>query len=388
MTGQDAPGDARDPRIELVPYTDPNEGAFHVSLPRGWKNQAFTVRPHGAPRSVITSERPDGNLFLYWGDPQMPAFQEPGPMTWMNPMAAMNPMLRVYPFTPAEPFFVDYVRQRFGGAPGFRITKNDGPSARIERETMESAQRYGMAHQTRVTSVGLSFEYRDPRRNGVRVAGRLHGSTFTTGSIWVADLFGAYATGEDGDPARFDALLFLIGSTRKSEPRWQAMQNQAHVNRMAEIQQDHQRAMSQMQATHQSTMQNIQQSAQAHQARMADLHASNDAQLQGWYQQQAAGDAAHGQFMDSLRNVNAAGTSASPGGDDFGHRRFLNTVTDQETVIGADGASYQVDAGSERYYRDTRENTYVGTDSTVERDDLRSKLDVIPYDFEELKIRR
>ena len=37
--------------IELVAVTDPSENAFTVSLPKGWQNQAYSVRPHGVHQS-------------------------------------------------------------------------------------------------------------------------------------------------------------------------------------------------------------------------------------------------------------------------------------------------------------------------------------------------
>src|SRR5689334_21768594 len=124
----------------------------------------------------------------------------------------------------------------------------------------------------------------------------------------------------------------------------------------------------------------IQQSAHSHQARMDAIHAAGEAQLQGWYAQQAAGDATHQRFMNTLREQSPTfpGAGGSGGDAEFGHRRFLNSITEQETVVGPDGTTYQVEAGYERYYRHRHDNTYVGADRNTEREDLRARFGLNP----------
>jgi hypothetical protein len=251
----------------------------------------------------------------------------------------------------------------------------------LEQQAHEEAQRNGVS--AIATACSLSFEY---AAGGGIVRGRLHGLTLAIHQVWVADV-GGILTSDGDDPARYDSLWFRIGKTRRTNPQWQQMQNQAHAQTMAQIQMDHQSAMQRMQSTHQQNMGWIQQSAQSHQARMDAIHAAGDAQLQGWYNQQAAGDAAHQGFMNTLHQQNAAMPGAG-GDEDFSHRRFVNYVSEQETVVGADGATYQVESGHERYFRHKQDNTYVGADSTTERDDLRSRFGVNPDDYEEVWIKR
>lgn len=378
------PGGGRG-RIELVTLTDPAEGAFTVRLPRGWQNQAHSVRPYGQHRAVVNSRSPDGGTYLFFGDPQIPSFAVPTPMLYPgHPMANLNPLSQVHPYVPAEPFFVQYLGQRHGQAPGFRITAS-APCPALEQDAQAEAQRRGV--QAWSTAVSLSFEFTDAGR---RVRGRLHGMTLAMGQVWVADVFGAMTT-EDMDPARWDDLLFGIARSRQTDPRWRQRQDQAHTDRMGEIQQDHQAAMSRLHASHQQNMAQIQSSAQAHQARMDALHAAGDAQVQGWYAAQASIDGTHRGFMDALGERRQAGPGAGPGpggeGDD-GHRRFLNYINNENTVIDASGEAHQVEAGHDRYYRHRRDGTFVGTDSTVEREDLRARLGVNPDDYEEVRVKR
>jgi hypothetical protein len=365
--------------IELVPLTDPNEGAFTIFLPQGWQNQAYLVRPHGAPRSVVTALSPGGETLLFFGDPQMPSFSLPTPEMYPgHPLANLNPMMQVHPYVPAEPFFLHYIQQRYGHAPGFRVIGAE-PCPEMERAARADARKHGM--DAGVTAVTVSFQYEE---GGRTVRTRLHGLTMSMMQVWVADVCGIRST--DENPARWDGLLFHIGRSRQTNPHWQQMQNQAHVQKMNQIHWDHQNAMQQMQQNHQNNMAWIQNSAESHQARMDSLHAQADAQVQGWYAQQNASDAAHRNFMDTLTGQNTVGPNAA-GGEDFSHRRFLNYITEQETVVGQDGASYQVEAGYDRYFRHKRNDTYVGADAHTSLDDLR-KRGLNPDDYEEVRIRR
>ena len=372
--------------IELVAVTDPNEGAFTVQLPRDWQNQAHMLRPHGTPRSMVTSQSPDGAVFLFLGDPQLPAFTVPTPGMYGGfPMPNLDPMSQVHPYVPAEPFFQGQLQQRYGHMPGYRILGST-PCPDREQEAVAEAQRNGV--NAYATACSLSFEYAAGTASHGLVRGRLHGLTVCYGTIWVPDV-GGVLTSDGSDPADYDGLWFRISKTCRTNPQWQQLQNQGHAQKMAQIQMNHQSAMHQLQSNHQQNMGGIQQSAQSHQARMDAINAAGDAQLQGWYNQQTAGDAAHQDFMNTLHAQNTAMPGAAGGGEeDFSHRRFVNYVSEQETVVGADGATYQVETGHERYFRHKHDNTYVGADSTTERDDLQARFGVNPDDYEEVRIKR
>jgi len=371
--------------IELVAVSDPVEGGFTVWLPRGWQNQAHSVRPYGVHRAVIASLSPDGGTWLFVGDPQMPDFMEPNPQMFGFPMG--GPMSHVQPYVPAEPFFLHYVGQRFGQAGrDFRVTAA-APCPALVQSFRAEATRRGM--QVHATAVSLSFAFADNR--GMKVSGRLHGATVSFGQTWVVSLFGLTTTGP-GDPARWDDLLFQVSQSYATNPQWRQRQDQLHAQAMGQIQLDHQAAMQQMQASHQSNMQWIQNSAQGHQARMDALHAAGDAQMQGWQAQQAASDAGHRNFMNAVNEQSTVGHGGAAGGDagggGFSHQRFVNYINEQETVIDPNGGdAYQVEAGHQRYYKHKRDDTYVGTDNFTELDDLR-KRGLNPDDYDEVKIRR
>lgn len=344
----DATGSAGEPATtdgELVPMTDPVENAFSVRMPKGWKNQAYSVRTYDIHRAVGTSLSPDGDTLIFFGDPKMPGFSEPNELLQENsPFANLNPLFKVRRFVPAEQFFTEYVRKRYGSLPGFRITATEPDNPGLERLAREAAQRGGF--DPKVTTTLIRFEYAE---DGKPMRALVNGATLSIGTVWVADVSGISTSG-DRDPAAYNDLLFRVGGSFRTDPEWKARQQALHEERMAQLRRNHD-----------SNMAWIRASSERHQARMKALHAQADAGMQRWYQQQASSDASH--------------------------RRFLNYITDEETVVGSGGRTFQVPTGHDRYYLNKQDNTYVGADSTTDRDDLR-KRGLNPDDYEEFRVRR
>ena len=57
-------------------------------------------------------------------------------------------------------------------------------------------------------------------------------------------------------------------------------------------------------------------------------------------------------------------------------------------VVAADGSTFQVEAGHQRYYKHKRDDSYLGTDSSVDVADLRARFGVNPDDYEEVRVKR
>lgn len=352
MTQQNNTGVGNTP--DWVTMSDPNEGAFSVQMPGGWQNQAALIRIHDQIRNRVVSQSQDGGTFLFMGDPELPSFIEPGGMP------ATNPMTQVHPFVPADAFFQQYVQQRYGKMPGFAIT-SVGPSPTFERFAQEGARKHGM--QTWVTTVRICFDYVD---RGTTMHAILHGTSLSFGQFWMPDVAGILTR---GNPTRFEEMLFWMASSYQTNPQWRQNSDNRHAQRMAEIQTNHQSAMSAMQTGHQGRMNAIQQAGAANTQMFNDRMAQIDVN--------------HQAFMNTIHQP-----TASPYQSDSSHERFLNYIKDENTVVDQSGQSYQVTTGQDRYYVNKSDNTYIGTDSTVEREDLRSRFGVNPDNYEETKIKR
>jgi hypothetical protein len=348
---------------EMVTVVDPNENSFSLQMPKGWKNQAFLVRNQGAERRVVHAVSPDGNTTIFMGDPNMPNFQVPNPyMDYSDPLFHMNPMLRIHQYVPAEPFFVDYTQRRYGGAPGFRIT-GATPNPTLEQAYRAEGQRLGVNWMA--TATAISFEFTE---NGRHVRGLLNGATLLSDSGWIVDLGGILSY---GDPNRYTSLFYQMGQSMQTSAQWRQQQNWAHQQAMGQIQSNHQAMMASMQS--------------GHQQRMNDIQSSGEANTRRWQEQQAQNDISHQQFIDQIRSTPPRASQSDQ--EDFSHRRFLNYIQEQNTVVDSSGNTYQVDGSHERYYVNRRDNTYIGTDSTTDREGLRAR-GVNPDDYEEVKIKR
>lgn len=348
-----------------ITITDPNEGAFTVQMPKGWQNQAYLIRPHDQVRSVVTSRHPDGGAFLFMGDPNLPSFLEPSSVPGGMPMMYSNPLTQVRPHVTADAFFPGYVRERYGRMPGFRVTAS-GPSPRVERLANDNARKRGM--NAWVTTVQIAFEYTGD--NGVTTHALLHGTTLSFGTVWVPDASGILTR---DDPARYDDMLLWMASSYKTNPHWRQSQDNIHAQRMAQGAANHQSAMAAMQS--------------GHQARMNAIHQAGEANTRMFDERQAQMDVSHQSFMNTIHQPTSPAYTGDGGQGDASHQRFVNYINDQETVVGQTGEEYQVETGHERYYVNKHDNTYVGTDSTVGREDLRSHFGLNSDAYEETKIK-
>lgn len=359
----DAPGTPQTDPDRWETVLDATEQGFTIVLPRGWTNRAWLVRTGVAVNVVATSTSPDGSTTFFTGDPTLPVFAEPASVPF-----GTGPGVVARPGTSIEHFLPGWMQYRFGALPGFRIVGMK-PFPPLLRRVVERSQRNGIVPAW-ATAAQLAFVFRDGPRtlNGVTL-----GATSSLGTMWMAEVHGVTTT---GDPeALVPALFEMLASSRTTPAAEQRMLQEraasaaSHRATMAMIDQ----STAQMQATHRQNMANIQASAQSHQARMDSLHASHDAHNQAWSRQQAGIDARHGAQMH-----------ASAASDDA-HRRFLNTIVEQTTVVDGEGNTHQVAAGYDRYFHRKSDGAWIGLPS---HQDLSGVPGIDPNDFEETKIKR
>lgn len=160
-----------------------------------------------------------------------------------------------------------------------------------------------------------------------------------------------------GDPTRYVPTLEAIAGSYETNPAWRREQQAKHQERMAQIEAFGRQSAAQ----HQRNMAALQQSARLHQERMRALLAAGDASMQSYRDRMAA--------------------------DDAQHRRFLNYVNDERTVVDSSGRTFQVDDTYQRYFVNKHDGSYVGGDATMDPEALRA-LGLDPGDFEEVKIVR
>ena len=335
------------------------EQVFTLSMPRGWRNRAWFKNNGPLPHQLATAESPSGETSLFLSDPTLPMFMEPAAAMFGPP-----PGVVARPYTSIEHFLPAYAQQRFGGLPGFRPGAMV-PSPELYQMVGQSAQRAGAA-QVWITAGRLTFTFDEGPH---RIQALLFGSSTSFGPNWLVDVHGISTV---GNPEAFAPALLEMLASRRTNPAILQRQLQERARSAAQ----HQANMAVinqgtaiLQANHQQNMATLQGMATSHQARMAALHESHDAHNAAWQRQQEAQMAAHHAQVHS---------------SDDAHRRFLNVIAEERTVIDGEGNTYQVTDGYDRYFRRRSDGAWIGTPS---HRDLRGIPGVNPDDYEEVKIK-
>lgn len=343
-----------------VSVLDEAEQSFTIDLPAGWRNRAWLVRRGRAVTPMATATRPDGGLALFTGDPSLPTFIEPGAALWPTEHVVQPP-------TSVEHLAPVWAQRRFGGLPGFAI-RGMAPFPPLLRALEARMARAGGA-LTWATAGRLALSFDDP-------AGRVDAvalvATYGLAPLWFAEVHGVTAS---GDPEAGVAMLLHVVDSQRATPaasqraaQERAASAAAHRATMAMIDQN----TAILQANHRQNMANLQASAAAHQAHMASIHAAHDAAHEAWRDRQASDAAQHASAVHRVR-------------DDEGHRRFLNAIAEESTVVDARGDVHQVPAGYDRYFYRASDGTFIGTRS---HEDLRGRPGIDPSQFEEVAIKR
>ncbi len=323
-----------------VTLTDPVEKAFTVKMPGGWRNQAYLARVYELYRPVATSLSPDGKTVLFYGDPRQKSYNVP--TQYMNESTGLpqNPLSGWSEYVSADEYYSDYVREKFGKMPGFRlIGAKSNPS--LQQLSEQSAQKAGRNQTTTATLV--YFDYSD---KGKPMHGVVSGATMGIQTVWITDVAGVATSGNPSD------YLPAVEKMRKSiafSKSWVAQQQARHEARMAQLRQDHANQLASWSASNRQ-----------HDLRMQAISDAGDASMKKWYDQQAQSDNTQ--------------------------RRFLNYITEENTVVTG-GKTYQVDNSHQRYFINKNTGKYIGTSSTTDLDDLRGMMNTNPDDYQEAKIK-
>jgi hypothetical protein len=339
--------------MEWEVKSDPVEQAFTIELPKGWKNDAYLKRKGIITVPVVTSESRDGTAALFFGDPKLPTFIEPQSMM---PHQHNDPNVKGQTYTPAERFLPTYLKSRFAKVPGFQIIGVTQEPELVEKNRALIQKSGKSQYLQQLDAARVDFTFQD---GGKTRHGAVYGTTTSVGTIWFASVAGIVSNDE---PQKLKTMLFHILESQKTDAAWKEKESQAAANR----QRQHEHVMAQiarnteqLRVNHQNNMATLNGMAVRHQARMDAIHASGDASMAAYKARDAASD--------------------------NNQRGFLNYITEENTVAGPSGRTFQVDNQYERYYINKNDNSYIGLKGGTTLNDLNR---INPGDYEEAKILR
>ncbi|HVN94697.1 MAG TPA: hypothetical protein VMT38_13435 [Terracidiphilus sp.] len=214
--------------------TDPNEGAFQVQMPAGWKDTGGLKRYDALQfRAWADAVSPDGNTILDIGDPNEPAYATP--MVGFAPGSVYNASGTYYivePLQTSQQYVVSWgTRQLKDVCTGVKVTSN--------RARPDVAQQL----ETVATSAGMSETYADAtfscQRNGMQMTAYaflgvtvLRTTAYT--ALWYADSMTGFVAPAAIANAAGNVLAEMV-NTFTVNPQWLARQSQtaAEVSQIA-----------------------------------------------------------------------------------------------------------------------------------------------------------
>lgn len=295
-------------RPEYVRWEDPNEGAFSVEIPKGWRTTGGTVRPSTLlVQAEVEGTSPDGAVTVSMGD-HFPVFVEPNSLlsfagigeggTYVDPSGYPS---TVATYAPGAEFLTRYVLP--DRAPGFEVTSDRDRSDLAGALPTAGLNRYDAGE------VEYRFERGGDEYRGVALAVT---EIISSGGLATWHAWRVYrAEAPAGRHGEATAALVHLAETFAIDPQW--AQSQARLT--------------------------------AQQSRIiADMgEAVSDTLSQAYSGRQAV--------LDELAR-----------------RRSNATLEVEDAVDEATGAKFKVESGSDYYWIDPR-GTIVGTD-TATRPDL------------------
>jgi hypothetical protein len=210
-------------------FVDPNEGAFQVQMPVGWKDADGLKRYDALQyRAWATAVSPDGASILVIGDPDEPSYATP--MMGFAPGSVYNATGTYYLVEPLQS------AQQYAVTWGTRKLQSLCAAVKVtsSRARPDIAQQLGSV----ATTPGMSETYGDAtfscRRNGMQMSayallGVVVLRTSTATALWYANSMVSFIAPAPVAAAAANVLAQMVKSFTIS-PQWLARQSQTAMN--------------------------------------------------------------------------------------------------------------------------------------------------------------
>jgi|GEM_PF-849899 len=231
-TGEEGPGGPSPSTPDMVPWSDPNEGAFTCPAPRGWKVEGGLVRlaPLDTKLDVLMTS-PDEKILIRLGDSSVPSvYVLPSPVhemggftegSWYSPDGLHKMMVMRY--LPGASFLTEfYLPQRVGRVSNIQIKEYPEISQKLRALHAPLARIGGMTYHADAAEVAFDAETEKGTRKGVAFAvtsANVYQMGATGGMWWVNWLGGFLAV--PGLESLAKTLAERVGAGFQWNPQWQ-----------------------------------------------------------------------------------------------------------------------------------------------------------------------
>lgn len=217
-----------------VAWHDPIEGSFSLEVPEGWRTEGGLFRASTTDvRGEVRTTSPDGGIWIFSGDRNIPPFSLPTQMgmslgmpegSWYSP--GYGTQMLIMRYLPGPHFAQDYAGRMFSQSiPGFQIERINERQD-IAQPVMMASRQAGL--NSEVHAGELSFV---GQGNGRQLRGYILAATTLNsmapygmeGGLWyVTTLYGYVAEASREAEAR--AVLVRMIESAQQNPDWARMQ--------------------------------------------------------------------------------------------------------------------------------------------------------------------
>ncbi|HMW91461.1 MAG TPA: hypothetical protein PKE54_15640 [Candidatus Obscuribacter sp.] len=322
-------------------FVDPDQQAFTVEVPAGWKVEGGLVRPRAIDaRPWVKTYSPDGRIMAFIGDAKFPPYTMPNAQLTMLgfPEGSNYQGSMVKSYIPARRFAEMYARANLKGVDDLRVVEEHGHPD-LAREINGTVG----ASKSEAASIKLTGSYQGKPGVAYYLACTKATIGYGTGMWWITLLAGEMS------PAEYDqeglAAITHMLSTFKYDPQWKAnsVATAGEVSR-------------QYTAASQAASRAITQNYWSQQAANERIHSA-------YWNRQAANDRSNAAYWDRQASQDASADNFS------NYIRGVENVTDTAT-----GSTYQVEYGPRYHWVDPSGSYYTGTDHSAPAPDWRQLM--------------
>ena len=315
-----------------VPWQDPAEGAFTVSLPAGWQISGGTVRTTQIePHYVIHAQSPDGGVQMFMDDPSIlireipvPALERMGMREGGVISSPWGGRLLVERYIPAPATAQQYAQQRLcPSASQFRGGIIPGQTQALNQQMGAIAQAAGKQIHVDVGEVSFKCGAENGYVYAITLQAWQPGGQV---SLWLIYRIAGYLSATQESAQAADAMQTMLGTFQMDQGWLQRFAQQANDVAGENIRESN--------AVTQSTIERSQQ-----------MQAAEESQFHSWQQNQQT------QF-NAIEGTNHAITGNNSGGGGGGNGHDYNAQLDQKTVCNDAGTCKKVDATVDNWWSD------------------------------------
>jgi len=239
-TGPAPAGGAADAGLRYVAWQDPNEQAFTVEVPEGWKVTGGLIRRNAVdPRGCLQIASPEGDVVISSGDATVPTFTLPGFSQFFPEGSDYSPgygvVMKVMRYKPGTQFAAEYVQTRVGQPIGNIVITGSRDRPDVAQAFNDIYRRLNspmVSTQLTMGEVTFTGRYQDKACEGYWFAGTQLTATNmgdVQGGIWTVPHLVGYVATPAKAPLAQAVMMHLILSNRLN-PEWAAMQQGLTAN--------------------------------------------------------------------------------------------------------------------------------------------------------------